>query len=82
MSLHLYAPAALSQFLAEIAEGLDIKVGKARSSHSAHLSVPKCLLADISALARTHGLTAEVGRVNWRGETSQLVVKAPIKPFI
>lgn len=76
-TLHAYAPINLGHFLDTMMIRGDVKVGKARSSHTAHLTVPHSLIGEVALVAARNGLICEVGRHYYRGKRTltQLIVK-------
>jgi len=77
MSLHDFAPASLLTFLDDVnqASNLDVNVAKARSSHTAILSVPHANLAAVQVLAQRSGLSFDIGRRWAQGDRVQVIVK-------
>jgi hypothetical protein len=76
MSLHQYAPENIQEFL-DILKVLPVKVAKARSSHSVHVTIPLALMIPLKKAAYDLGLDYSVGRFYRRGagDKCQIVVK-------
>jgi hypothetical protein len=73
---HLYAPQCLRDFLQEVA-GRYAKLGKARSSHTAHMTIPSDVAIEyMRKVAARYGLTVEPVRC-FHGGRLQIIVRAP-----
>ena len=77
--LHRYAPRELSVFLSKAQNLGFVSIGKARSSHTAHLVVPFDRVDEVKRIASENGLASEIGRTYHRANSKavQLVIKAP-----
>ena len=79
MSLHKYAPLELLDFIRIVQSTQpSCRVAKARSSHTAHITVNYGLLPLMKTMAANRGLELTVGRFYHRGggNKCQIVVKA------
>lgn len=73
--LHNYAPTELIEFLT-VLNTLPVTVAKARSSHSASITVPLALIDPLKQTAQDFGLTFSTGRFYHAANKCQIIVKA------
>lgn len=74
VGVHCYAGPKLARFLAELDD--TITVAKARSSETAHLSVPVAAIDSVKQAAAAHGLSSEFARFFRGRKFAQLIIRS------